>query len=47
MNANQHFVCIRIGIVVGLIAVTVTPLAVKEYIVETVERFFVDRLLGC
>lgn len=39
-NANQHFVCIRIGIVVSLIAGAVTPLAVKEYVVETVERLF-------
>ena len=38
-NANQHCVCIRIGIVVSLIAAAVTPLAVKEYIVETVEGF--------
>ena len=39
MNANQHLVYIRIGIVVSSIAAAVTPLAVKEYIVETVESF--------
>src|SRR5436190_15669994 len=47
MNANQHFVCIRIGILVSLTAAAETPLAVKEYVFETVEGLFGDRLLGC